>query len=146
MSRYTDEKADRSNTGAAVMPKFCEIPGCQTLLIPRPGEKPLHKCGKADVIVKDRFGNPRGICCEHYSKIANEHGDLPLQHLRNRDGDYSIDKIKAHWDDLDHGKLVETTRILPPIAAKGLGSVLDQLDIQAPTSDDEPPAWWSERP
>lgn len=152
MSRYTSLPPERNDTPAFEQPKLCEIPGCSTLLVPRtPPEKPLHKQGKADVLVKDHTGNTRGICCQHYHEIANEAGVLPNQHLVGRDGAYDRAKVLAHWEAGAQTSLpIPATR--RPTTAKGLDAVLDQLAIPkpaheiAPASDLGLPPEWGDRP
>lgn len=143
MSRYTSLPPERNDTPAFEQPKLCEIPGCSTLLVPRtPPEKPLHKQGKADVLVKDHTGKTRGICCQHYHEIANAAGVLPNQHLIGRDGAYDNAKVAEHWE-----AGAQTALPIPPTRqapiAKGLGDVLGQLHIAAPVTDAPD---WSDRP
>ena len=143
MKKYTAPSYDARPNAVVPLPDHCEIPGCLTLTCGRKDDGTLiRKAGKADVFVPDRYGITRGVCCEHYHRIAAAHGDLANPDLRAHDGSYDPEKVREHWASamVDKAAVIQRST---PAAPKGLETVLDQLHIAQPHSDAPD---WSDRP
>jgi hypothetical protein len=126
-------------------PEHCEIPGCMSLYVGTSSTGvPIHKCGRADLLVKDRFGLLRGICQIHYLRGLVDAGQAPNQDLLDEDGRMDPVKVRAHWDAIAQKELPSTHRRSPPPITAGLGNVLDSLDIAQP--DAASPPDWDDRP
>lgn len=107
-SRYASNAPVRDDHPARQQerPTHCEIPGCMSVYLgTNASGVPIHKRGKADLFVKDRFGALRGICQVHYLRGLVADGCAPNQDLLDSDGRFDPGKVRRHWDAIEHAQL-----------------------------------------
>lgn len=93
-------------------PEECEIQGCLSRRVgPNSFGEYTNKPGKADVFVKDKLEQNRGVCCYHYSKIVDESGKGRLSAVMDENGEVTRDSMKKHWDKLDADPYWESRQI-----------------------------------
>lgn len=103
MSRYAGiAPAPRDDEDKPKLPEKCEIPNCATLFAPASNGYPeRHICGGADVFVKGRNGEVRGVCAEHYSRHMVSIGRASNQDLMGIDSRLDATLIHERWARLE---------------------------------------------